>query len=60
MAMQITLSKQAAPEQWGKNAILSANEQGMTIHLQKDPLTTIQRAARKIKNQGILGSVLTG
>lgn len=60
MAMQITLSKQAAPEQWGKNAILSANEQGMTIHLQKDPLTTIQRAARKIKNQGILDTVLTG
>ncbi|WGE49724.1 aminopeptidase PepB [Actinobacillus equuli] len=58
--MQITLSQQAAPEQWGKNAILSANEQGMTIHLQKDPLTTIQRAARKIKNQGILNAVLTG
>ncbi len=60
MAMRITLSQQAAPEQWGKNAILSANEQGMTIHLQKDPLTTIQCAARKIKNQGILNAVLTG
>lgn len=60
MAMQITLSQQAALEHWGKNAILSANEQGMTIHLQKDPLTTIQRAARKIKNQGILNAVLTG
>ncbi|WP_167509600.1 aminopeptidase PepB [Actinobacillus vicugnae] len=58
--MQITLSQQEAPVQWGKNAILSANEQGMTIHLQKDPLTTIQKAARKIKNQDILNVALIG
>lgn len=41
VTMNITLSQDPAPEQWGKNAILSANQQGMTIHLQKDPLTTI-------------------
>ncbi|MDO4697772.1 MAG: aminopeptidase PepB [Pasteurellaceae bacterium] len=58
--MQITLSYQVAPEVWGKNAILSANDSGMTIHISKDPLTTIQKAARKIKNQGILNVALTG
>ncbi|WGE32654.1 aminopeptidase PepB [Actinobacillus genomosp. 2] len=58
--MNITLSQLSAPEQWGKNAILSANQHGMTIHLQKEPLTTIQRAARKIKNQGILNVTLIG
>lgn len=59
-SMQITLSSTAAPEVWGKNAILSANDQGMTIHLVKDELTTIQQAARKIKNQNILNVTLTG
>ncbi len=60
VTMNITLSQDPAPEQWSKNAILSANQQGMTIHLQKDPLTTIQRAARKIKNQGVLNVTLSG
>ena len=60
VSMNITLSQNTAPEQWGKNAILSANQQGMTIHLQKNPLDTIQRAARKIKNQGILNVALSG
>ncbi|MDG6785575.1 aminopeptidase PepB [Glaesserella parasuis] len=59
-SMQITLSSTAASEVWGKNAILSANDQGMTIHLVKDELTTIQQAARKIKNQNILNVALTG
>ncbi|WP_035500658.1 aminopeptidase PepB, partial [Glaesserella parasuis] len=59
-SMQITLSSTAAPEVWGKNAILSANDQGMTIHLVKDELATIQQAARKIKNQNILNVALTG
>ncbi|RKR77475.1 aminopeptidase PepB [Otariodibacter oris] len=58
--MNITLSQQPANEVWGKNAILSANDNGMTIHLQKDPLVTIQQAARKIKNQGILNVALKG
>lgn len=59
-AMQITLSTQPAAEQWGKDALLSANQNGMTIHLQKDPLVSIQKAARKIKNQGILNVALVG
>lgn len=33
MTMQISLSTTSAPEQWGKNALLSANELGMTIHV---------------------------
>lgn len=60
MTMQITLSHKAAAEGWGKKAILSANNEGMIIHLQTDELTTIQRAARKIKNQDITDVVLAG
>lgn len=59
MTMKIYLSQNPAPEVWGKNALLSANDQGMTIHLQQDPLTAIQKAARKIKNQGILNAELS-
>ncbi len=58
--MHITLSSQPAAAMWGKNALLSANENGMVIHLQKDQLNTIQKAARKIKNQGILNVTLAG
>ncbi|OOH88479.1 aminopeptidase PepB [Pasteurellaceae bacterium 15-036681] len=58
--MHITLSSQPASEIWGKNAITSANNDGITIHLQKDKLTTIQKAARKIKGQGILNVSLSG
>lgn len=60
MTMQITLSKNAAAKEWGKKAILSANGEGMTIHLQADELNTIQRAARKIKNQGVENVQLAG
>ncbi|MDD6910319.1 aminopeptidase PepB [Actinobacillus minor] len=58
--MQIKLSTQPAPSAWGKKAILSATESGMTIHLQEPSLQTIQKAARKIKNQGILDVSLIG
>lgn len=60
MTMQIKLSTQPAPSAWGKKAILSATESGMTIHLQEPSLQTIQKAARKIKNQGILDVSLVG
>lgn len=59
-AMQIRLSQQPAAAQWGKNALLSADQQGMTIHQQQDELTSIQKAARKLKNQGILAVELAG
>ncbi len=58
--MNITLSTSPAPQVWGENAIISANDQGITIHLQDNPLITIQKAARKIKNQGILNVALAG
>lgn len=52
-AMNITLSQQAAPEIWGEKAILSANDLGFTVHNLQHNLLTVQKAARKIKNQGI-------
>ncbi len=58
--MPIFLSNQAAADVWGKNALLSSSEKGLTIHLQKAPLLDIQKAARKIKNQGILAVELRG
>lgn len=60
IAMKITLSQQAAPEVWGKNALLSVNDAGFIVHNPKNDLVTIQKAARKIKNQGILNVALTG
>ncbi|MFA9500135.1 aminopeptidase PepB [Mannheimia sp. E30BD] len=59
-AMKITLSQQAAPEVWGKNALLSVNDGGFIVHNYKKDLATIQKAARKIKNQGILNVALVG
>lgn len=59
-AMKISLSTQNAPEIWGKNAILSANDAGFTVHNPNNDLATIQKAARKIKNQGISTVELTG
>lgn len=59
-SMHISLSTTPADEVWGKNAILSSQSQGMTIHLADNALNTIQKAARKIKNQGILNVTLTG
>ncbi|AWI52000.1 aminopeptidase PepB [Actinobacillus porcitonsillarum] len=58
--MQIKLSTQPALSAWGEKAILSATESGMTIHLQEPSLQTIQKAARKIKNQSILDVSLVG
>nr|CBX81475.1 peptidase B [Erwinia amylovora ATCC BAA-2158] len=59
--MNITLSTAAADPRWGEKAILSSNDQGMTIHLNGgEPLVTIQRAARKIDNQGIRHVCLSG
>lgn len=64
MSMQITLSNTPASEKWGIKAILSANENGMMIHLNEksasEAFITIQQAARKIKNQGILSVTLAG
>ncbi|MDR7344856.1 PepB aminopeptidase [Pantoea alhagi] len=59
--MNIALSNTAADARWGEKAILSSNEDGMTIHLTGgDALATIQRAARKIDGQGIRRVALSG
>ncbi|WP_373818044.1 aminopeptidase PepB [Glaesserella sp.] len=58
--MNIMLSNQPAAEVWGKNAIISVNDAGIRVHLNDNPLITIQKAARKIKNQGILNVSLSG
>ncbi|HBH63812.1 MAG TPA: aminopeptidase PepB [Erwinia persicina] len=59
--MNITLSTAAADLRWGEKATLSSNDSGMTIHLTgSEPLVTIQRAARKIDNQGIRHVSLSG
>lgn len=59
--MQITLSTSPADTCWGEKALLSAGEKEMTIHLTGDEiLSTIQRAARKIGEQGIKQVSLVG
>ncbi|WP_337264591.1 MULTISPECIES: aminopeptidase PepB [unclassified Serratia (in: enterobacteria)] len=59
--MQITLSHDAADARWGEKALLSTNNDGMTIHLiGNGKLGAIQRAARKIDGQGIKQVKLAG
>jgi len=50
--MQITLSTAPASESWGKNAILSFN--------QDQNLVLVQKAARKLRGQGIKDVELVG
>ncbi len=60
-AMQLTLSTAPADPLWGENALLSADEHGMTVHLTgDDALSAIQRAGRKIDGQGIKQVALVG
>ena len=50
--MQITLSTAPASESWGKNAILSFNQDQAVIHLKDDEksnLVLVQKAARKLR-----------
>ncbi|KFK96767.1 MULTISPECIES: aminopeptidase PepB [unclassified Serratia (in: enterobacteria)] len=59
--MQITLSHDAADARWGEKALLSTNNDGMTIHLiGNGKLGAIQRAARRIDGQGIKKVKLVG
>ena len=54
--MQITLSTAPASESWGKNAILSFNQEQAVIHLKDDEksnLVLVQKVARKLRGQGI-------
>lgn len=59
--MQIALSQEPADARWGEKALLSTNDQGISIHLTaNDELGAIQRAARKIDGQGIKKVKLAG
>ncbi|NVK21856.1 MAG: aminopeptidase PepB [Kangiellaceae bacterium] len=56
--MQIFLSDQPAPKQWGESALLSYGEDKVTIH-NHDP-ESIQIAARKLAAQGLSFFALQG
>lgn len=59
--MLIHLSTQPASNVWGKNALLSFSNDEGTIHfMQNSDRTLIQKAARKLRNQGIKEVELTG
>ncbi len=62
--MEITLSFSPASDIWGKNALFSFDNGKAIIHLpensQNQHRTLVQRAARKLRNQGINDAVLTG
>lgn len=61
MSMQITLSTDSAIENWGKNAVLSFNNDGAVIHFSaKKDRTLVQKAARKLRGQGIKDVTLDG
>ena len=62
--MDIILSTSSpASEVWGKNAILSFNDNKAIIHLKNNPkndCTLVQRAGRKLRAQGIKEAKLVG
>ncbi|MDG2960991.1 aminopeptidase PepB [Bisgaard Taxon 10/6] len=62
--MDILLSAQPAPDVWGENALLSFNHNQAVIHLSKNnenfDRTLVQKAARKLRGQGIKEAVLSG
>ena len=62
--MDIILSTSSpASEVWGKNAILSFNDDKAIIHLKNNPkndCTLVQRAGRKLRAQGIKEAKLVG
>ena len=59
--MPVILSYQAAAPCWGKNALVSASEQGIVIHLkQQAKLCAIQSSGRRLDSQGIHHVMLTG
>lgn len=64
MAMQILLSTEKASQAWGDNALLSFNGKQAIIHLaqnnEKNHRTFVQKAARKLRGQGIKDVELVG
>lgn len=61
--MEIILSSHPAADAWGKNAILSFSGDQAVIHIKnnvKTDRTLVQRAARKLRGQGIKEAELAG
>ena len=59
--MQIQLSQQPASAAWGEKALISFQHEQATIHLTDfNDLASVQRAARKLQNQGIKQAQLVG
>lgn len=59
--MFVFLSRDAADEKWGKNALVTFESEGAVVHLTDDnPLAAIQRAGRKLDGQGIKQVMLAG
>lgn len=61
--MEIILSSRPAADCWGKNVIVSFNGEEAIIHLknnEKNDRTLVQRAARKLRGQGIKDVELVG
>ncbi|TCP95095.1 aminopeptidase B [Cricetibacter osteomyelitidis] len=61
MSMKIILSTKQANKVWGKNALVSFAEDKATVHIKaKSDRTSVQKAARKLRGQGIKDVELTG
>lgn len=61
VVLAISLQQQAAPVQFGSNALLSPTTAGYQIHLkQNDEQRSVQRAARLIDGLGVTSVALTG
>ncbi|WP_421339788.1 aminopeptidase PepB [Aeromonas veronii] len=59
--MNVWLSREFAPAEWGEGALLSHRADGMVIHLvTANPLLDIQQAARRLCQQGIQKATLAG
>ncbi|WP_323875693.1 aminopeptidase PepB [Aeromonas veronii] len=59
--MNVWLSREFAPAEWGEGALLSHRANGMVIHLvTANPLLDIQQAARRLCQQGIQKVTLAG
>ncbi len=59
--MNVWLSREFAPAEWGGGALLSHRADGMVIHLvTANPLLDIQQAARRLCQQGIQKVTLAG
>nr|WP_314265540.1 aminopeptidase PepB [uncultured Moellerella sp.] len=59
--MPVMISTGSADARWGEGALLSADENGMTIHLKHlGKLCAVQSAGRKLDGQGIRSVALVG